>query len=149
MLLLNINEKDAVIGISASGSAYFVQSALAFARSRGSYTVMIQSVASTEDLPFCDIVIPLHSGYEVVAGSTRMKAGTATKKILNCLTSTAMILNGEVIGPYMIGLACINKKLIARAQAILKEVYHLSEQDSLKILQENEMDLKKVVGLFK
>jgi len=149
LLLLNINEQDTVIGISASGSAYFVQSALAFARSRGSYTAMIQSVASPEGLPFCDAVIPLHSGYEVVAGSTRMKAGTATKKVLNCLTSTAMILNGEVIGPYMIGLSCINNKLIARAQAILKEVYDISEQDSAKLLQENDLDMRKVVGLLK
>jgi N-acetylmuramic acid 6-phosphate etherase len=145
MLLLDISESDIVVGISASGSAYFVQSALAFARSRGAYTVMIQSAAPKDPLPFCHSVLPLHSGYEVVAGSTRMKAGTATKKMLNCLTTAAMILNGEVVGPYMTGLACINNKLIARAQAILQEVYHLSSDDSFKILQENEFDLKKVI----
>jgi N-acetylmuramic acid 6-phosphate etherase len=146
MLLLNIGEKDIVIGISASGSAWFVQSALAFAASRGAYTVMVQSVMPSEVLPFCYAVIPLCSGNEVVAGSTRMKAGTATKKMLNCLTTTAMILNGEVAGSYMTGLACINEKLIMRAQSILRELYHLSEDDSAKILHANDLDLKRAIG---
>jgi N-acetylmuramic acid 6-phosphate etherase len=146
MLLLNITESDIVIGISASGSAWFVQSALAFAASRGAYTVMIQSAMPEDPLPFCHSVIPLCSGYEVVAGSTRMKAGTATKKILNCLTTTAMILNGDVAGSYMTGLACINEKLILRAQSILQEIYHLSEEDSVKILHENDFDLKRTIG---
>jgi N-acetylmuramic acid 6-phosphate etherase len=146
MLLLNIGEKDIVIGISASGSAWFVQSALAFAGARGAYTVMVQATMPANGLPFCDAVIPLYSGYEVVAGSTRMKAGTATKKMLNCLTTTAMILNGEVAGSYMTGLACINEKLIMRAQSILRELYHLSEDDSAKILHENDLDLKRAIG---
>lgn len=145
VLLLNIGEKDVVIGISASGSAWFVQSALAFAAARGAHTVMIQSAPPDDPLPFCDTAIPLYSGYEVVAGSTRMKAGTATKKVLNALTTTAMILNGKVTGPYMTGLACINQKLIARAQAILQELYQLSEEESMALLRAHEMDMRSVV----
>jgi N-acetylmuramic acid 6-phosphate (MurNAc-6-P) etherase len=83
MLLLNIQPEDVVIGISASGSAYYVQSALAFAKNRGALSVLIQTKMPETELPFCDCVIPLYSGNEVVAGSTRMKAGTATKKALN------------------------------------------------------------------
>jgi len=146
MLLLNISDRDMVIGISASGSAYFVQSALSYAKFRGAYTVMIQNSIPIHPPTFCHTIIPFYSGSEVVAGSTRMKAGTATKKILNFMTTTAMILNGEVIGPYMTGLACINNKLISRAQSILKELYNLPEEESLKLLKENQYELKKVLG---
>jgi N-acetylmuramic acid 6-phosphate etherase len=148
MLLLNLTGKDMVIGISASGSAYFVQSALAFAKFRGAYAVMIQNAASPAASAFCHVVIPLHSGAEVVAGSTRMKAGTSTKKVLNMLSTTAMILLGKVYGSFMIDVACINNKLKLRAQSILGRLFGLSAEESEKILAENDYDLKKVCNKY-
>jgi N-acetylmuramic acid 6-phosphate etherase len=165
MLLLNIQPEDVVIGISASGSAYYVQSALAFAKDRGALSVLIQvnnpdqsvqlahqhiNQSAHHNLPFCDYIIPLNSGNEVVAGSTRMKAGTSAKKVLNFLSSAIMIKLGKVAGPYMIDVACINQKLIERAQSILGILYGISKEDAFRRLSESQMDLgetiKKITG---
>ncbi|MBI9061097.1 MAG: N-acetylmuramic acid 6-phosphate etherase [Marinilabiliaceae bacterium] len=145
MLLMNITENDSVIGISASGTAYYVQSALAFAKERGAYSVMIQSEEPKTTLPFCNNVIPLNSGYEVVAGSTRMKAGTATKKILNFISSSVMIKMGKVAGSYMIDVACINNKLIDRAQSILGILYDMDKNEALTQLKNADWDLSEVI----
>ena len=145
ILLMNLTENDSVIGISASGTAYFVQSALAFAKERGAYSVMIQSERGQINLPFCDTVIPLNSGYEVVAGSTRMKAGTATKKILNFISSSVMIKLGKVAGAHMIDVACINNKLVGRAQNILKTLYNIDKNEALEILKKENMNLGRVI----
>jgi len=145
MLLLDISSNDIVIGISVSGTAYFVQSALAFAKSRGSFSAIIQGELPKEKLPFCDMVIPLFSGGEVVAGSTRMKAGTSTKKILNFISTTVMIKMGKVTGSFMVNVACINNKLVKRAQHILKVQYDIDEDESLKRLKEADMKLTKAI----
>lgn len=145
MLLLNIQKNDVIIGISASGSAYYVQSALAFAKSKSAFTVMIQVNQPETELPFCDTIILLNSGNEVVAGSTRMKAGTATKKVLNFLSSTIMIKLGKVVGSYMVDVACINKKLIERAQSILEILYKMDKEEALKQLKMTDMDLSVVI----
>ena len=145
MLLMNIKPEDTVIGISASGTAYYVQSALALAKERGAYSVMIQSEEPQTELPFCNTVIPLNTGYEVVAGSTRMKAGTATKKILNFISSSVMIKMGKVAGSYMIDVACINNKLIERAQSILGILYQMDKKEALLHLKKADMDLGKVI----
>ena len=144
MLLANINAKDIVIGISVSGSAYYVQSALGFAKFTGAYTVLIQEQAA-EELPFCDRVISLQSGNEVLAGSTRMKAGTATKKVLNFLSTTAMIRLGKVHGCYMTEVECINEKLIKRAQYILLTLYGLDENEAYEALKENDFVLSRII----
>lgn len=146
ILLMNIKPEDIIIGISASGAAYYIQSALAFAKDRKALSVLIQTKLPKEKLPFCDYVIPLNSGNEVVAGSTRMKAGTAIKKILNFLSSTIMIKMGKVSGPYMIGVSCINNKLVERANNILKELYGLSEEEAQKILKENNYNLQLAIS---
>ena len=146
MLLMNVQKDDVVIGISASGTAYYVQSALAFAKNRGAYAVMIQSDATEKELPFCSAIIAMNSGNEVVAGSTRMKAGTATKKILNFISSAVMIKMGKVAGPYMIDVACINNKLIERAQDILGTLYKMDHQEAYQRLKNSDMQLGKVIN---
>ena len=145
MLLLNIQPNDVVIGISASGSAYYVQSALAMAKSKQAMTVMLQAKGSTVPLDFCDHLIALHSGRELIGGSTRMKAGTATKKVLNFFSSTLMMKLGKVIGSYMIDVVCTNDKLVERAQNILSELYDITPEDSLKRLKKSDMHLGKVI----
>ncbi|GAP73393.1 N-acetylmuramic acid 6-phosphate etherase [Candidatus Symbiothrix dinenymphae] len=145
LLLTGINEQDAVIGISVSGSAYYVQSALAFAKSLGAYTVFIQESVNVP-VTYCDNVISLHSGHELVAGSTRMKAGTATKKVLNFISTTAMILQGRVHGCYMIEVECLNQKLIHRAQSILHKLFGLNDKEALDLLEKNNLSLRQTIS---
>lgn len=145
MLLMNIQPEDIVIGISASGASYYVQSALAFAKDRKALSVLIQAKKPNAAPPYCDYVIPLHSGNEVVAGSTRMKAGTATKKVLNFLSSTIMIKMGKVEGPYMIDVACINDKLVERALHILEILYGIDKKDAMEKLKRAGLNLRQVI----
>lgn len=146
MLLLNVTPNDVVIGISASGTAYYVQSALAQAKAKKALTVMLQARLPEKDLQFCDHVISLNSGSELIAGSTRMKAGTATKKILNFFSSTLMIKLGKVVGPYMVDVVCTNNKLVERAQSILKEFYDMDSIEAMESLNRANMDLRKVIN---
>ncbi|WP_102408758.1 N-acetylmuramic acid 6-phosphate etherase [Parabacteroides bouchesdurhonensis] len=143
MVLANVSEKDVVIGISVSGCAYFVQSALAYAKTVGAYSVFIQEDVSS--VPFSDKVIALRTGNEVVAGSTRMKAGTATKKVLNFLSTIAMIRLGKVHGSYMTEMECINNKLIQRAKKILHVLFQLPEEEAVRLLESHNYKLNDVI----
>lgn len=116
LLLLDLTPQDTVIGISASGSAYYVRSGISFARQCGCRTIMIQE--SEIKRVECDCVIALHSGAELVAGSTRMKAGTATKKALNFLTTIAMIKLGRTRNSRMSNMMQLNEKLRRRAETL-------------------------------
>ncbi len=113
LLLLNLTSDDTVIGISASGRAFFVTSGLNYAAARGALTVMISE--NGDSASFCDISIPLGSGSEIVAGSTRMKAGTATKKALNFISTIAMIKFGRTRRSRMVNMRTLNEKLRLRA----------------------------------
>ena len=147
MLAASLGKNDVVVGISVSGSAYYVQSALAFAKGIGAYSVLIQE-EDVKDLPFCDKIISLRTGYEIVAGSTRMKAGTATKKILNFLSTATMVSLGNVYGCYMTHLECINEKLICRAQHILQTLFGLTNDDSFTLLEKNRFDLNRTINFI-
>ena len=144
MLLLDIQKNDVVIGISASGSAYYVRSALAMARERSALSILLSVEIPQQS--FFDQHIPLCSGAEVVSGSTRMKAGTATKRILNTLSSTAMILMGKVYGTRMVDLACINEKLICRATKILQEVFECDTAVAEALLKKHDYNLLKAIN---
>ena len=144
ILLTGISDKDVVVGISVSGAAYYVRSALGAAQRFGAYTIFIQE--SGDRLPpFADACILLRSGREVISGSTRMKAGTATKKVLNFLSTTAMIILGRVHGPYMVEVECINDKLISRARHILHALFGLGENEAAELLAANGNDLRKTI----
>lgn len=144
LLLANVNPSDVVIGISVSGSAYYVQSGLGFAKFIGAYTIMIQEQYA-DSLPFCDKIIPLGSGNEVLAGSTRMKAGTATKKVLNFISTSVMIRLGKVHGCYMTELECINEKLVKRALHILQALYPMNEDEAYNLLSCNNFKLNQAI----
>lgn len=139
LLLLSPGPYDVIIGISASGSAWYVRSGIAFARRAGCYTVLVS--ASPPEDGSCDQYIGLDTGAELVTGSTRMKAGTATKKILNTITTTAMILCGKVVGTHMIDVACLNDKLVERACGILHNLHELPRVEALALLRKHDMKL--------
>ena len=148
-LLLNIMPNDVVIGISASGTSYYVRSALSLAKEKKAMTVMVQANYTEKAHKFCDHVIALGSGKELICGSTRMKAGTATKKVLNFLSTTLMIKLGKVVGPYMVDLACTNKKLVQRAVTILEHLYAMESSEAMHQLMLADMQLSKVIDNVK
>lgn len=144
LILLQPRPGDMVIGISASGTAFFVRSALHYARFCGAYTVLIHE-AGIDGVPFFDQALCLHSGAEVVAGSTRMKAGTATKKILNMLSTTAEILLGRVRGGRMIDLEVSNDKSHHRAEGILAELGRMSLEEAREKLRRHGYRLREAL----
>jgi N-acetylmuramic acid 6-phosphate etherase len=139
LLLLNPGPRDVIIGITASGSAWFVRSGLAHARKCGACSVLLSAAAPEPGL--CDLHIALDTGAELVTGSTRMKAGTATKKILNAISTSALILCGKVAGTHMINVACLNAKLIDRACGILQCRHGLSRDEATALLRRHDMRL--------
>jgi N-acetylmuramic acid 6-phosphate etherase len=143
LLLLQPTARDVVIGISASGSAFFVRSALAFARSRGAYAVLIHE--GTAEKQFFDVDISLGSGSELISGSTRMKAGTATKKVLNFLSTTAMVRLGKVQHGYMTDFEPTNEKLRKRAHRILKHISRLDDEAINNLILRHTFHLRPAI----
>ena len=115
----SFNEKDICIGLSASGSAPCVKGALQYAREIGAKTASIACNVNPAAAEFADISIVAVVGPEVVSGSTRMKAGTAQKLILNMISTGAMVRTGRVIGNYLAYMRPTNKKLLDRAARIV------------------------------
>lgn len=147
LLMANISNKDSVVGISVSGTANYVLSALAFSKMKGAFTVMVQENAiATRN--YVDYHVALNTGAEVIAGSTRMKAGTATKKILNYLSTSLMVRLGRVHGTFMTEMECVNEKLIKRAVKILKDLYGISDDYSLHLLEKYNWNLNDVIKML-
>jgi N-acetylmuramic acid 6-phosphate etherase len=117
-----VGPHDVVVGIAASGTTPYVRAALGRAQALGAGTVFISCSEPPAVLAqTCDVCITLLVGPEVVTGSTRMKAGTATKLVLNMLTTGAMIRLGKVYGNLMVDLQAWSEKLVDRGQRILME----------------------------
>lgn len=117
-----VHARDVVVGIAASGTTPFVHGALGAARDRGAKTVFVTCAVPTVAADACDVVIHVDVGPEVVTGSTRLKAGTATKLVLNMLTTGAMVRLGKTWGNLMVDLQATNDKLRDRGERIVMEV---------------------------
>ena len=118
-----VGPSDTVVGIAASGSTTFVRAALGRAQALGASTVFLTCVEPPALLKdTCDVTIAILTGPEVVTGSTRMKAGTATKLVLNTLTTGAMIRLGKTYGNLMVDLQAKNLKLEDRGERIVMEI---------------------------
>ena len=127
---------DMVVGIAASGTTPYVRVALEHAKSVGARTVIVAcSPPPAETLRSADIAIVAITGPEVVTGSTRLKAGTATKLILNMITTGAMIRVGKTFGNLMVDLRATNVKLADRSERIVAEVSGLSRPDARTLLE--------------
>lgn len=111
---------DAVIGLTAGGNAPFVVAALEAARSRGAFTVAIANTGGSHAAAAADRAIVIRTGAEPLAGSTRMRAGTAQKIVLNTISTAVMVLRGKVYGNLMVDLAATNAKLRARAVRLVR-----------------------------
>jgi len=140
-----INDKDVVIGISCSGAAAYVVSALEYARKLGAKTVYLVTNLDPYKMAEVDIVIVVDTGPEIITGSTRMKAGTATKMVLNMISTATMVQLGKVYGNLMVDLMAVNEKLIDRGMRIIMQLTGLDRKDALERLKEAKMSVKKAV----
>ena len=132
-----VRRQDFVLGIAASGTTPFVHGALARARERGARTgFLLCTHPSPELVKAHDVTIAPLVGPEVVTGSTRMKAGTATKMILNLITTGAMIRTGKVFGNLMVDLQVTCEKLQDRAERILMQTLEMERPDAAALLEE-------------
>ena len=139
---------DVVVGISAAGNAAFVIGALDRAKELGCVTVGICNNADTKIGKAADITIFLDTGAEVLTGSTRLKAGTAQKIVLNTLTTCAMAKTGHVYENMMINLAPSNEKLRKRVIHIVREILSCDESEAVKLLDASDWDIRTAIGKY-
>jgi N-acetylmuramic acid 6-phosphate etherase len=141
--------KDVVIGVSASGMTPFVRGALTRARRAGSKIIFITCDPRTELQTFVDLTIAPAVGPEVIAGSTRLKAGTATKMVLNMLTTAAMVRIGKTYGNLMVDVQMGSEKLRDRARRIITIVTGLEYEEADKLLRRAHWNVKAAIVMQK
>jgi N-acetylmuramic acid 6-phosphate etherase len=141
----NVARGDILVGISASGRARFVVAALEKARKIGAFTVALTCDASSPLARFADITIAVAVGPEVLAGSSRLKAGTATKLVLNMLSTAAMIRSGRTRGDLMVDLRPTNAKLKGRALRMVQDETGLSADEALARLEAARWNVRKAI----
>ncbi len=146
---LHPTRKDVVIGVSASGMTPFVRGALTRARRNGSKIIFVTCDPHTELQTFVDLTIAPSVGPEVIAGSTRLKAGTATKIVLNMLTTASMIRIGKTYGNLMVDVQMGSEKLRDRARRIVTIVTGLSYEDADKLLGRAHWNVKAAIVMQK
>ena len=140
-----VTSRDVVVGLAACGVTPFVHGALKRARRLGAQTICVTCAPEVVQSIPAEIIINPVVGPEVVTGSTRMKAGTATKLVLNLLTTTAMIKLGKVHGNLMVDLQAVNKKLRDRSLRIVMELTGLSRPKARTLLKRADGQLKAAV----
>jgi len=146
---LVITRKDVVIGVSASGMTPFVRGGLARARKAGAKIIFITCYPGTELQTFVDLTIAPAVGPEVIAGSTRLKAGTATKMVLNMLTTGAMVRIGKTYGNLMVDVQTGSEKLKDRARRIVSVVTGLGYEDADALLRRARWNTKVAIVMRK
>lgn len=138
----NVTELDSVVGISVAGGAQYVLGAFAKARESGALIISLSSNEDTLIERAADIGIVTDTGAEVITGSTRMKAGSAHKMVLNMISTAVMVRLGHVYENMMINLRPSNVKLRDRMIRILREITELPYDECEKLLNENEFSLR-------
>jgi N-acetylmuramic acid 6-phosphate etherase len=146
---LRPTKKDVVIGVSASGMTQFVRGALTRARRAGSKIVFVTCDPRTELQTFVDLTIAPAVGPEVIAGSTRLKAGTATKMVLNMLTTASMIRIGKTYGNLMVDVQMGSEKLRDRARRIVVIVTGLDYDEADAVLRRAHWNVKAAIVMQK
>ena len=132
----NVTKRDVVIGIAASGTTPYVRAALGRAQALGASTALVTCATPPKVLSdTCDVIIQPIVGPEALTGSTRLKAGTATKLVLNTLSTGAMIRLGKVYGNLMVDLMALSAKLEDRGERIVMECVGVSREDARKAIE--------------
>ena len=146
---LRLGKKDVVIGVSASGMTPFVRGALTRARKAGAKIIFVTCWPGSELQTFVDLQIAPAVGPELIAGSTRLKAGTATKLVLNMLTTIAMIKVGKTYGNLMVDVQTGSEKLKDRARRILVVVTGISYDEAGSLLKRAKWNVKAAIVMQK
>lgn len=149
LAMTGVSQRDVVVGLAASGTTPYVLGAIEFARRRGSVTIGITSNPRSTLARKVKIAIIPRTGPEVIAGSTRLKAGTAQKMVLNLLSTTAMVRLGRVYDNWMIYVALTNKKLRRRGTRILEEAAGVSSSAAEHALRQTGHDLPAALIMLK
>ncbi|MFS0821236.1 N-acetylmuramic acid 6-phosphate etherase [Bacillus sp. 1P02SD] len=145
----SLTEIDVVIGIAASGRTPYVIGALQYAQQIGAKTVSLSSNKNSKISQHADIAIEVETGPEVVTGSTRMKAATAHKLILNMITTATMIKVGKVYENLMVDLKVSNIKLQERAKNIVSTITNVSYEKATEILEKTNYEVKPAIVIIK
>ena len=149
MMRLKPTKKDVVIGVSASGMTQFVRGALTRARRVGSRIIFVTCDPRTELQNFVDLTIAPAVGPEVIAGSTRLKAGTATKLVLNMLTTASMVRIGKTYGNLMVDVQMGSEKLRDRARRIITITTGLEDEEAGRLLRRAHWNVKAAIVMQK
>lgn len=139
---------DTVVGISASGNAAYVVGALTYAREIGCRTIALANNTGCRIEKAADIAIIADTGPEVITGSTRMKAGSAQKMILNMLSTCVMIRTGHVVENLMVNLRPTNDKLTERMVTIVCELTGYDRDEARRLLAENDWNIRSAYAAF-
>ncbi len=143
----DVTDRDMVLGITASGRTPFVLSALREGKRRGARCWLFSCNEVRYD--FLDGTIPVIVGPEVVAGSTRLKAGTATKMVLNMISTAAMVKTGRVYRGYMVDVVPSNQKLVNRALRIIREITGCGPEEAETLLKESKGNPKTAIVMHR
>jgi N-acetylmuramic acid 6-phosphate etherase len=146
---LRLTSKDVVIGVSASGMTPFVRGGLTRARKAGAKIIFVTCWPGSELQNFVDLQIAPAVGPEIIAGSTRLKAGTATKMVLNMLTTISMIKIGKTYGNLMVDLRCGSEKLKDRARRIVTTVTGITYDEADALLRRAKWNVKAAIVMQK
>jgi len=140
---IGLKKKDVLVGIAASGATPFVEGALDYAKKRGSGSVLVTCNPVETTVP--EVVISLLVGPEVITGSTRMKAGTATKMVLNMLTTASMVKLGKTYGNLMVDVRPGSAKLRDRAKRLVMQITGAGEERAAELLHGSKWDVKTAI----
>jgi N-acetylmuramic acid 6-phosphate etherase len=149
MARLRVTKRDVVIGVSASGMSLFVRGALTGARNKGARIIFVTCWPGADLQNFVDLIIAPAVGPEVIAGSTRLKAGTATKMVLNMLTTIAMIRVGKTYGNLMVDVQTGSDKLKDRARRIVALVTGAPPDEAGELLKRAKWNVKAAIVMKK
>ena len=140
-----VSNKDLVIGVAASGATPYTCTALEYARTKGAHTIALVALQDTPMARGAELAIETLVGPEIVTGSTRMKAGTAQKLVLNMISTTTMIRLGLTYSNWMINVTMTNTKLRARGVHMLREILGVNHDEAEKLTQRSGGQLKVAV----
>jgi len=146
---LELCDLDVVVGIAASGRTPYVIGALDYAREKGAYAIGFSCNQNAELIKHADLNIIPVVGPEVLSGSTRLKAGTATKMVLNMLTTGAMVRMGKTFSNLMVDVRATNVKLIERATRIITELTGCAPLESREFLERCDGEVKTAIVSYK
>jgi len=142
---LDIGDNDAVVGLTASGRTPYTLGAVTRARERGAVTIGVTCNPGSELSKHVDHAVEVVVGPEIVAGSTRLKGGTAQKVVLNMISTIAMVRTGKTFGNLMVDLKATNEKLRDRARRIVMQATGSSQEDAEQALSDSDGEVKVAI----